>query len=410
MYEALNLDAISLVACLLSAAPCALFLINLKLYRRTNKGDPRKEQSLLENRQDLGKDDGAPGFGENSISVLIPARNEARNIEDAVASVLANLEINLEVIVLDDHSSDGTAVIVSDLSRGDVRLRLESAPDLPPGWCGKQYACNTLAKLARYPFLVFMDADVRLAPDALRRMLAFVKEKDVALASGVPHQELGTFSERLLLPLIHFILLGFLPIHRMRRTTSVSCSAGCGQLFIARREAYQTCGGHANIRNSLHDGLQLPRAFRKAGFHTDLFDATDLATCRMFRNNGDVWRGLARNATEGLAAPGTIVPMTLLLAGGQILPFLLLGLASGLTEKGLVLAVLAMVLAFLPRMIASGRFHQPLGSALLHPLGVVGLLGIQWYAFLTSLAGRPRQWRGRVYRSDLAPVTVSQPK
>ena len=261
-----------------------------------------------------------------------------------------------------------------------------------------------------HPFLVFMDADVRLAPDALRRMLAFVQEKDVALASGLPHQELGTFSEWLLLPLIHFVLLGFLPIHRMRRTKSPACSAGCGQLFIARRDAYQTCGGHANIRNSLHDGLQLPRTFRKAGFQTDLFDATDLATCRMFRTNGEVWRGLARNATEGLAAPGTILPMTLFLAGGQILPFLMLSFHFALSEKGFVLALLAMVLAFFPRIIASRRFRQPLGSVLLHPLGVALLLCIQWYAFLTSLAGRPRQWKGRVYQSDLVTVSVSEAK
>jgi Glycosyl transferase family 2 len=405
-----NLDALSLVAFILSAAPCALFLFNLKLYRPTEKGHPTKDPGMPEMKQDLGKDGDAPSCLTNGISVLIPARNEERNIEGAVASILANHKVDLEVIVMDDHSTDRTATIVSGMSRGDLRLRLESSPGLPPGWCGKQHACNTLAKRARYPFLVFMDADVRLAPDALRRMLAFVKEREVALASGVPHQELGTFSEWLLLPLIHFVLLGFLPIHRMRQSTSPACSAGCGQLFIVRREAYQTCGGHASIRNSLHDGLQLPRVFRKAGFQTDLFDATDLATCRMFQSNGEVWRGLARNATEGLAAPGTIMPMTLFLAGGQILPFILLGLRSALTGKGLALAVLAMGLAFFPRMIASRRFRQPLSSVLLHPFGVAGLLCIQWYAFFTSLSGRPRQWRGRAYPSDLGAVAVSNSK
>jgi hypothetical protein len=405
-----NPDAISLVAFILSAVPCALFLFNLKLYRPADKGHSSNDPGRPERKRDLAKDADAPCCLASGISVLIPARNEERNIEGAVASILANRGVNLEVIVMDDHSTDRTATIVSAMSRGDLRLRLESSPTLPPDWCGKQHACDTLAKRARYPFLVFMDADVRLAPDALQRMLAFVRERDVALASGVPHQELGTFSEWLLLPLIHFVLLGFLPIHRMRQTTSPACSAGCGQLFIARREAYQACGGHASIRNSLHDGLQLPRAFRKAGFQTDLFDATDLATCRMFRSNGEVWRGLARNATEGLAAPGTILPMTLFLAGGQVLPFLLLGLRSALTANGFALALLAMVLAFLPRMIASRRFRQPLGSVLLHPVGVVGLLCIQWYAFLTSLTGRPRQWRGRAYPSDLAAVAVANAK
>lgn len=403
----MNLDAISFIACILSAAPCGLFLINLKLYRRTENPDRRKKQRAPKSEEELREDELIPGPGDDAISVLIPARNEERNIRDAVTAVLANRNPGLELIVLDDHSTDRTREIVLEIARRDSRLRLELAPLLPEGWCGKQHACAVLAELSTHPFLVFIDADVRLAPDALRRMRAFVKERDVALASGVPYQELGTFSEWLLIPLIHFILLSFLPIHRMRHTTSPSCSAGCGQLFITRRGAYQVCGGHANIRDSLHDGLQLPRVFRKAGFHTDLFDATDLATCRMFRSDGEVWRGLARNATEGLAAPGTILPMTIFLIGGQVLPLLLLTLGFALTTNGLVAALLAMVFALLPRMIASWRFRQPVISALLHPFGVISLLCIQWYAFLTSLSGHPRQWRGRVYHSTKTKTSCS---
>ena len=190
---------------------------------------------------------------------------------------------------------------------------------------------------------------------------------------AVPRQELGTFSDRLLLPLIHFVLLGFLPMHAMRRTRWPSMSAGCGQLFIARRDAYEQCGGHAMLRGSLHDGLKLPRVFREAGFRTTLFDATDLATCRMYQTNGETWRGLGKNATEGLAAPGTIVPMTVLLLGGQVLPFLLLAFAPVLPANAFVFAGMAAVLASLPRLVAVWRFRQPIGSALLHPLGVLAL-------------------------------------
>ena len=157
---------------------------------------------------------------------------------------------------------------------------------MPAGWCGKQHACHVLAQRARHPLLVFIDADVRLAPDALARMAGFMEHSDVALASGVPFQELGTFSERLLIPLIHFILLGFLPMHLMRRTRLPALSAGCGQLFIARRDGYEQCGGHARLRDSLHDGIKLPRIFRRAGFATALFDATDLASCRMYHTIG----------------------------------------------------------------------------------------------------------------------------
>jgi hypothetical protein len=288
-------------------------------------------------------------------------------------------------------------------------VRLEGAPPLPAGWCGKQHACHVLASLARHPLLAFIDADVRLAPDALSRMVQFMKRSEAALASGVPQQELGTFSERLLIPLIHFILLGFLPMHAMRRTRWPSMSAGCGQLFVARRDAYHQCGGHAMLRDSLHDGLKLPRVFREAGFATDLFDATDLATCRMYQTNLGTWRGLGKNATEGLAAPPTIGPMTALLFGGQVFPFVLLACAPKLSALGLLCAALASVLAFLPRLIGAWRFRQPLGGALLHPLGVLALLAIQWIALARHFLGEPSEWKGRRYGSttSIEPVKVT---
>jgi hypothetical protein len=242
-----------------------------------------------------------------------------------------------------------------------------------------------------------MDADVRLAPGALARMTDFMRQRGVALASGVPHQELGTFSERLLLPLIHFILLGYLPMPFMRWTRWAAFSAGCGQLFVARRDAYEATGGHARIATTLHDGVKLPRLFRRAGYRTDLFDATDVASCRMYRTNGETWRGLGKNATEGLAAPGTILPMTIILFGGQVLPFLLAGLAALLAENAVGLMLTAGALAYLPRLLAAYFFRQPLGSALLHPVGVLALLAIQWQALVRQLAGKPSVWKGRSY-------------
>lgn len=151
------------------------------------------------------------------------------------------------------------------------------------------------------------------------------------------------------------------------------------------------------LRDSLHDGLKLPRVFRQAGFAADLFDATDLATCRMYHTNADTWRGLGKNATEGLAAPGTILPMTALLLGGQVLPFALLPFAPGLSSSGLALAAVAAILAYVPRLIAVPLFRQPIGGALLHPLGVLLLLVIQWHALVRHRAGKPSVWKGRSY-------------
>lgn len=341
----------------------------------------------------------APAPYRPRVSVLIPARDEERTIARAVEAALASTGVDLEVVVLDDRSTDRTAEIVAGIARNDSRVRLETAPHLPPGWCGKQHASAVLAGLARFPILVFVDADVRLAPAALSRAVAFLDASGAGLLSGFPRQETGSFLERLLLPLMHFFLLGFLPIGRMRGSVHPAYSAGCGQLFVTRREAYERAGGHTAIRASLHDGIHLPRAFRQAGLATDLFDATDAADCRMYQNAMEVWHGLAKNATAGLAAPGKIVPVSALLLAGQVLPpvLLLWAFAAGLGATLLLPALLGSVAAGYPRLAAARRFRQPLAGALLHPLGILVFLAIQWYALVRKLAGRPAEWKGRVY-------------
>ena len=381
----MNWDALALVALILAGIPAGLFLVNLLFYR------PISARLA------------APG-ASSAVSVLIPARNEEGNIAATLKSVLANRSVEFEVVVLDDHSTDRTAEIVAEIAARDPRVRLEFAPPLPAGWCGKPHACQVLAQRARHATLVFIDADVQLAADALGRMVGFMEKSGVALASGVPHQQLGTFSERLLLPQIHFVLLGYLPLPMMRWTRRPAFSAGCGQLFVVRRDAHEAVGGHEPIRTTLHDGVKLPRLFRRHGFKTELFDATDVASCRMYRTNGEVWRGLGKNATEGLAAPGTILPMSLFLFGGQVLPFLLLLALAQMTFSGGAMTTAAIGLAWLPRLIAVRRFQQPLGGALLHPIGVLALLAIQWFALARQLAGKPAVWKGRSYGAAPKPA------
>lgn len=368
------MTALAFIALAAALGPCLLFLWNLRCYApppSRGKSCPR-------------------------VSVLIPARNEEANLGAAIQSVLASRAVELELIVLDDHSTDRTAEIVAGFVQGDERVRLVAGPELPPGWAGKQHACSVLAAHARYPWLVFVDADVRLAPEALARMTAFAAAHGLDLASGVPRQELGSFGERLLIPLIHFVLLGFLPMGRMRRSRSPAYAAGCGQLFIARAGAYRACGGHGAVRNSWHDGLKLPAAFRAAGFKTDLFDATGIASCRMYQGGLETLAGLAKNATEGLAARSRILPFTLVLAAGQILPFVLVAW-PGASPMERVIFSMAALGAWLPRIIAVKRFRQSWLGAVLHPLGIAVLLGVQWFAFVRQWRGRPAMWRGRPF-------------
>lgn len=356
-----------------AAIPAALYLWNSCLFREPP----------------LAGDEPLP-----PVSVLIPARNEERGIAACLESVLASRRVEFEVIVLDDHSADRTAEIVREMAAKDERLRLESAPPLPDGWCGKQHACFVLATLARYDVLSFLDADVRLEPDGLARMVRFLEASRAGLVSGFPRQETGTLLEELLIPLIHWLLLSFLPLWAMRRFRWSAFGAGCGQWFATTRPAYEAVGGHSAVKSSLHDGLTLPRAYRRAGFRTDVCDAKSLATCRMYHSSRDVWFGLAKNAREGMAATGQIGFWTVLLLCGQVIPVVLL-FGSQADLRVIVLAVLALVVSLTVRFAMSLRFPVSPGSAVFHPVAILLLLAIQWYAVLGAVLGRPVGWKGR---------------
>ena len=373
--------AIAVMLCALS--PAVLFVVNLRRYRAPQAMDAGRLPA---------------------VSVLIPARDEERAIGAAVRSVLASTGVEIEVVVMDDASTDGTAKLVAELAREDGRVHLEHAPMLPRGWNGKQHACWALAHAATHPVLCFVDADVRLKPEALGRMATFLESSGSALVSGFPRQVTETTMEWMLLPLIHFVLLGFLPMSAMRNGTDPAFAAGCGQFLMVDRAAYFRAGGHAAIRETMHDGLRLPKLLRAAGERTDLADITHLARCRMYRNAAQVWLGLAKNATEGIAAPVRIVPITLLLLLGQVAPFCLLGwlLASRSSVKPevWVFATVAVAAAWLPRVLSAVRFRQRMWSAAVHPVAMVVLLAIQWYALGRKLLGGAVSWKDRAYAGE----------
>jgi glycosyltransferase involved in cell wall biosynthesis len=336
------------------------------------------------------------------VSVLIPARNEERVIAASIESLLASRGIEIEVIVLDDGSTDRTAEIVLNIAGRDARVRLQSSPPLPGGWNGKQHACYALAQMARSNVLCFLDADVRLAPEALAEMSGFLSSTGSDLVSGFPRQETETPLEWLLLPLIHFVLLSYLPLAAMRALTASGFAVGCGQFLMVRRDAYRKSGGHAAIRATMHDGLLLPKLFRRHGLRTDIADLTHLATCRMYQNASEVWRGLSKNAAEGMATPARILPFTFLLLFGQVIPSVLaisLAIApASYSAHERALIFVSVAASFVPRILSVWKYRQSLLGALLHPFGVTLLLVLEWYALIRKLAGQPVTWKERAYR------------
>lgn len=357
--------------------PAAMYLRNIRLF------------------QVVGHD-GVTDLSTPSVSVLIPARDEAEGIEAAIDAALASRHIDVEVVILDDHSSDATPEILRRKCDADSRVTYSLSDPLPDGWNGKQFACYQLSTLAKHDTIVFIDADVRLTADGLARLVAYRDQHGTDLLSAFPQQVTKTWLEKAIIPIMHYILLGFLPIARMRASTSAAYASGCGQLFLTDKNAYQDAGTHEAISGSRHDGLKLPRAYRLTDQSTDVVDGTEIASCRMYVSASEVIRGVLKNAIEGIANPRLIVPFTVMLLGSALLPILTCGFAV-MDRRPLpsLISISAIGLSHLPRLMAAKQMRQSVWGAILHVPATILFVSLQWVALANHLLGRQVAWRGR---------------
>lgn len=362
------------------AVPAIMTAINLGLYR-TPPADP----SL---------DDDRPW-----LAVCVPARNEEANIEDCARSILDGDDDRVRVYVYDDESTDRTPEILAKLTAETDRVRVVQQVPLPEGWNGKQHGCWRCAQAAMEDgcgWLLFTDADVRFSPDMARRTRAAAAELNADMVSTFPRQLTGTLSEALLVPVMFYLLLGYLPFARMRNTDDPAASAGCGQFLCVSAEAYRAFGGHEAFKATMHDGIRMPRAARQTGKRTDLFDGTDLARVRMYVGFSDAWRGFAKNAYEGLGSPILLVVLSLMHLTVHVAPWLVLPFAIGggyWLSAGLLL--LAGVVPVFSRLVIAGRLRHSILGALLHPVSILLTTAVQWHSFWLASQGK-RAWRGRV--------------
>jgi hypothetical protein len=320
------------------------------------------------------------------VSVLLPLRDEAHRVTACLRGLLDQAG-DIEIVVLDDGSTDGTADVVRAVAGDRVRL-LAGAPP-PPGWLGKPHACRQLAAAARpeSTVLVFVDADVVLAPGAVAACVRLLRSSGVDLLSPYPRI---TGAGRLVQPLLQWTWLTFLPLRAMERSARPSLAAAGGQLLVADRAAYDRIGGHGAVRGSVLEDVELARAVKRGGGRIALADASAIATCRMY----DTWSELVAGYTKSLwAAPGTAVAAVLLLLGYAVPPVLAVGAAVAGSVPTALLGLTGYLLGVTGRVVsarATGGRVWP--DAFAHPLSVV------LFAWLVARSWRRRRsitWRGR---------------
>jgi len=309
------------------------------------------------------------------VSVLIPARNEARNIRRCLRSLLAQDYPLLEVLVLDDGSTDATADIVTEMAREDERLRLVRGQPLPQGWMGKNYACDQLAQLARGDWLLFTDADTNHRPDALAWAIEAAQQNQADLTTVIPHTVTHTLGEQMLLPIIPFGLLGCLPLALGEWLRIPSLTMALGPFMLFRREAYQRIGGHRAVRREIAEDVYLARQVRRDGGRVSLLDGSEKVDVHFYHGLRESWHGLAKST---FAALGYRLLPSFLMVGFYGFLFLwpvvllFLGLWSGrMGEPALRLALFQVFMNSGLWYAVAVRFRLPKRTALLYPLTIL---------------------------------------
>ncbi len=328
-------------------------------------------------------------------SVLIPARNEESNLPGCLESVLQQGEMVLEVIVCDDRSSDGTAAVVEKAALRDPRIRLIRTDGLPEGWCGKPFACASLAAEAKGEWLLFLDADARLRPEALARIITEAEKTGNTLLSCWPGLDMESFWEKLLLPMLNFVVFTLYPAPLAgMRPADASLGLAHGACILARREEYQALGGHDLVRGELFEDTWLARAWRARGGSSLCLDGQDIVRVRMYDSLQGIWEGFLKNFYPAFRHGWTFWLFLGLHVSAFLLPFLLLPF---LRDGAFLLAVIAAGSVLTMRLIQCVRFRYSVWPALLHPVAEAMLIALGIASWMRCRSGRGVVWKGRRY-------------
>ena len=347
----------------------------------------------------------AGGGGGPLISIIVPARNEARNIERCLSALLAQTYRNFEVIVVDDGSTDGTGEILSRLAAGQPRLRVLAGEPLPAGWAGKPHALSQGVAAARGEWLLFVDADTFTRPPALAATYATAQAYQADLFSILTGQKLGTFWEKVVMPVVLSGLAFGFPPERVNDPKRPDAVAN-GQFILIRRKVYDAVGGHSALRASLVEDKALAEAVKHAGYRLVLADGQELAETRMYTSLGELWEGWTKNMFLGLQGRPWLLALGALtsLAGALALPAWLLAgliwLARGGGPAAVVVvaeaaAVWALVLYARARVSLSLKISP--WYALSLPLGAGIFAAIMITSTVRVMSGKGVVWKGRTY-------------
>lgn len=339
------------------------------------------------------------------VSILIPARNEYHNLKQCLDSLIKLDYSNIEILVLNDRSTDQTAELVENYQKIDKRIQLLQGNDLPDGWIGKHWACHQLSESAKGTIILFMDADTVLANTIVSKAVLAMNKQSSDLLSLVPGRKANCLIEKLTFPFIDWMTLCWLPVKLASSSKSAYLSANFGQFMMFRKEAYISIGGHSYLRENLLDDFELGREIKRNGLKWSLYDGSKDVTTRMYSRSREAFTGLSRSIFPVFDYRiSAFILAVAILSSLAILPQLYIINYSlyGTSDQFLIfLSYFSMIMLSLSWLVTCIKFNHNLLTVLIYPIIIFVTISIGIHSVFTNMAGTTSWKERRVSKSKI---------
>lgn len=326
------------------------------------------------------------------ISVLVPARNEEKNLQSLLADLKEIDYPNFEVILCNDQSTDGSEALIQAFRADFPSLQYFNNEPLPEGWMGKNFACYQLARRARGAYLLFIDADVRIRPSLLKKAVAYTQRRKLKLLSMFPQQIIETAGEWKTVPVMNWILLSFLPLPLVRLRWFSSLSAANGQMMFFEAASYREHQWHQKLKSQAVEDILIARNMKKQKLPIAVLLGNNDMLCRMYRSYDEALEGFSRNVHQFFGGSRWWLFFFLLMVWGRLFFFLVLA--------KFFLFFSSLVMLFLMKIMYSNLSRFPLAKSLrFHFQQMLALTRMVRFNFSNRMKKQLR-WKGRVYRVD----------
>jgi cellulose synthase/poly-beta-1,6-N-acetylglucosamine synthase-like glycosyltransferase len=327
----------------------------------------------------------AQGSQNLSFSILVPCRNEVENVSELIATFKRLDHRRYEVIFIDDNSTDGTGDLLRQSIVNYPYMEVISGAPLPDSWMGKPWALSQGLSRVTHDYIVTVDADVRLAPDALSAMDSVLQRTGSDFLSPYPSQRAVTMSERLVQPLLQWTWMSTVPLRIAMRSSRPSLAVANGQFLIVKKSALISVGGFGAIQSSVLDDIDLARALIRGGFSGGVCDGSKIASTRMYTSFREIRAGYGKSMSTGFGGIFGSLALAAVMAISGLLPFIYSFFDSTMAEAALLLVIAS-------RIVSAISSRSLIIDSLLHPISTILFIYLLIYSnfFHSKIT-----WKGR---------------